>query len=54
MERWAVHLTLESSTKQRVKERARADRRSVSSFLSRIVEEEVTEPKEDVDERPAR
>lgn len=41
MERWAVHLTLESSTKERIKERAREARRSTSNYLSQLIEEEM-------------
>lgn len=39
--KWAVRLTLDSSTKDRLKELAKADRRPVSNYVSRLVEKEV-------------
>lgn len=42
-ENWIVRLTVSSSTKESVRELAAAESRSMSNYLSRIIEQKVRE-----------
>jgi predicted HicB family RNase H-like nuclease len=49
-EYWHIRVTIESSAKQRLREQAAAEHRSLSNYVSRIIEQKIRETS---DGRPA-
>jgi predicted HicB family RNase H-like nuclease len=50
MEYWHIRIAIDSSSKERIRELAQAERRSLSNYVSRIIEQKA---KETGHERPA-